>query len=252
MNVAGNSAIYVDSGAAQDRGYQIDSLLTGSGTLWWHEWSGALGGVDLQITCSTNTFSGQWIVDQGVLVGVGTNSLGMNNLIVGTNGLTAAVETLYNIYNPNASLILGANGKMFLHQTNSFASVTVNGTVLPVGTYTAGTLSSTYPANFPATWTQQAGSTFTAASGEIIVLGGGPPKSPRITGFHVSGTTLSLSATNGTAGGLWLLLQSTNVALPLNQWQTNLTGNFDGSGDLSTNLASPATNPQEFYLLKVQ
>jgi hypothetical protein len=42
------------------------------------------------------------------------------------------------------------------------------------------------------------------------------------------------------------------MALPLSQWQTNLTGNFDASGNLSTNLPNTATNLQEFYILEVQ
>jgi hypothetical protein len=253
ITVSNNSAIYVDSTSTADRGYQIDSWLTGSGNLFWHQWSGALGGVDMQITCTTNTFSGQWIVDQGALVGVGANSLGANNIIVGTNGLTAAVETLYNINDTNASLILGANGQMFLHQTNHFASVIINGTSLANGTYPFATLNSTYPANFPLRWAQQAGSTFTTGSGEIIVGNlVGPPSMPHITHIGLSGTSLSLSATNGTAGGSWELLQSTNVALSLSQWQTNLMGNFDGSGNLSTNIVNTATNRQKFYILKVQ
>ena len=41
----------------------------------WHSFGGTLGGPDLQITCATNTFNGQWTVDQGTLVGVGANSL---------------------------------------------------------------------------------------------------------------------------------------------------------------------------------
>jgi hypothetical protein len=254
MNVASSSIIYVDSTSAQDRGYQIDSWLTGSGDLFWHEWSGGLGGINLQVTGTTNTFSGQWIVDQGALVGVGTNSLGTNNIIVGTNGLTAAVETLYNINNPNASLILGANGQMFLHQNDRFGSVIINGTSLTNGTYSYGTLNAVYPANFPLIWVQQAGFTVTGASGQITVgsFMVPPPSSPHITGIHVSGTALSISATNGKAGGLWILLQSTNVTLPLIQWQTNLTGNFDGGGNLSTNIVNTATNRQEFYIFKVQ
>ena len=254
MTVAANSTIYVDTSAGNDRGYRIDSQLSGSGNLFWHQYGGTLGGIDLEITGTSNTFSGQWIVDQGALVGVGVNSLGTNNIIVGTNGLTAAVETLYDINDTNASLILGANGEMFLHQTDSFASVTVNGTSLANGTYTFATLNGTYPGNFPATWTQQAGSTFTTGSGEIVVgsVVVGPPSSPQITSIGLSGTSLSISATNGTAGGSWELLQSTNVALPLTQWQTNLTGNFDGSGNLSTNIVNTATNLQEFYILKVQ
>ena len=77
-------------------------------------------------------------------------------------------------------------------------------------------------------------------------------QSPHITNIGLSGTSLTLSATNGTAGGPWTLLQSTNVALSLSLWQTNTTGTFDGSGNLSTTIPNTATNRQEFYLLKVQ
>jgi hypothetical protein len=252
LNVLSNSTIYVDSSAPNDRTYQIDSLLTGSGNLFWHQWTNTLGGSDLQITGTGNTFTGQWIVDQGALVGVGVNSLGTNNIMVGMNGLTAAVETVYDINNPNGSLTLGATGELFLHQNDHFASVTVNGVALANGTYPFATLNSTYPVNFPASWTLQTGSTVNVGSGQIIVGSIVPPSSPHITGIHVIGTGLSLSATNGTPGGLWILLQSTNVALPLSQWQTNTAGNFDGSGNLSTNLVNTATNLQEFYILKVQ
>lgn len=79
-----------------------------------------------------------------------------------------------------------------------------------------------------------------------------PPASPQVTGIDVAGTTLSISATNGTAGGSWILLQSTNLALPLSQWQTNRVGVFDGNGQLSTNLVNAANNDRKFYLLKVQ
>jgi len=142
---------------------------------------------------------------------------------------------------------------VFLHQNDRFASVIINGTPLANGSYPFATLNSTYPTNFPATWAQQISSTFNTGSGQIIV--GNvvvPPSSPRIKTIGVSGTTLSLSVTNGTPGGLWTLLQSTNLALPMSQWQTNTAGMFDGSGNLSTNLANTATNLQEFYILKVQ
>jgi hypothetical protein len=78
------------------------------------------------------------------------------------------------------------------------------------------------------------------------------PSSPLITSVSLNAATLAISATNGTPGSAWILLQSTNLALPLSQWQTNLTGNFDGSGNLSTNIPNAATNRQEFYILKVQ
>lgn len=252
IEVQGNSVLYSD--VAENRSFQIDAQLTGSGNIFYHDGNTNNDGLaDFNTTCTTNTFTGQWIVDQGVLLGSALNSLGTNNVIVGANGLAAAVETLYNINNTNASLILGASGQMFLHQNDHFAGVIINGTPLANGIYPFATLNSAYPTNFPAMWTQQIGSTFNTGSGQVIV--GNvvvPPSSPQITTVGVSGTTLSLSVTNGTPGGLWTLLQSTNLALPLSQWQTNTAGYFDGSGNLSTNILNTATNLQEFYILKVQ
>jgi hypothetical protein len=72
----------------------------------------------------------------------------------------------------------------------------------------------------------------------------------RITNISVSGTTLSLAATNGAANGSWTLLQSTNVALPFSQWQTNRIGTYDGSGNLSTNIVSGVTGDQMYFMLK--
>ncbi len=181
-------------------------------------------------------------------MGSGVNSLGTNSITIGASGV---LETAYPINNTNSSLIL--NGRMFLTQTDTFNNVVINGTTLAPGTYSAATLSGLYT-NFPATFAALYGTTATSASGAInignIVV---PPSSPHITSIQVSGTGgLNLSATNGTPGGSWVLLQSTNVALPLNQWQTNTTGTFDGSGNLSTNIFDAATNMQSFYVLKVQ
>ena len=85
----------------------------------------------------------------------------------------------------------------------------------------------------------------------LVAVGFQPASPPRIMNINSSGTSLSISATDGAAGGSWTLLQSTNLALPLSQWQTNCTGNFDSSGNLSTSITNTATNRQEFYILKV-
>ncbi len=78
------------------------------------------------------------------------------------------------------------------------------------------------------------------------------PSSPRFTIVGLSGNQLSFAATNGTPGNSWVLLQSTNLDLPLSQWQTNVTGTFDSNGNLSTNLINTATDLQKFYILEVQ
>jgi hypothetical protein len=252
VDVQASSVLYSD--VAENRSFQIDAWLTGAGNIFYHDANANNNGTaDFNVTGSTNTFTGQWVIDQGVLLGSGTNSLGTNNITIGRNGLAAAIETLYDLNSTNASLILDTNGQVFLHQNDHFASVIITNTPLANGLYTASQLSSLYPSNFPASWVKQIGSTFNTASGQIIVGNAPlPPSTPKVTHIGLSGTTLSLSAANGTAGGVWILLQSTNVALPLSQWQTNTAGNFDGGGNLSTNIANTATNLQEFYILKVQ
>jgi autotransporter-associated beta strand protein len=73
---------------------------------------------------------------------------------------------------------------------------------------------------------------------------------PRLTSISVSGTTLNISATNGTAGAPVVLLGTTNINLPLNQWTHILTNSYNGGGglNLSTNIINPAVH-QEFYIL---
>jgi fibronectin-binding autotransporter adhesin len=75
---------------------------------------------------------------------------------------------------------------------------------------------------------------------------------PHLTSIAVSGTTLTIMATNGPANGTFTLLESTNVALPLGQWTRILTNSFNASGNLnlSTNIVSPG-NPNEFYIIEV-
>ena len=76
--------------------------------------------------------------------------------------------------------------------------------------------------------------------------------SPQITGVNLSGTTLSMAAINGAAGGSWTLLQSADVTVPLERWTTLTSGTFDGSGQLFTNLLNVATNSRQFFVLRVQ
>jgi uncharacterized repeat protein (TIGR03806 family) len=75
----------------------------------------------------------------------------------------------------------------------------------------------------------------------------------RITSIGVNGPTLSLKAVNGSTNGVYYLLTSANVKLPLNQWTRVLTNRFDGNGNLtlSTNIINPA-DVQRFFILQMQ
>jgi hypothetical protein len=172
IDVLTNAPISNDGG--NDRGYMIDAWLTGTGTIEYHGYTGAnfQSGYrnPLNIAGTSNTFSGRWNIVQGVLLGSAPNCLGTNDIIIGTLG---AFETTYDIANTNGNLFL--SGKMFLHQNDTFRSVTVSGTALNQGTYTYAQLAAAYPANFPATWTMQNSSTVSNASGSITVLAQASP-----------------------------------------------------------------------------
>jgi hypothetical protein len=91
----------------------------------------------------------------------------------------------------------------------------------------------------------------TVASVQTAALQQSAPTNPHFTSISVSGMMLTVKATNGTASGQYVLLGSTDVALPLSQWTPILTNKFDSGGclNLSTNIINPAAQ-QEFYILK--
>ena len=78
-------------------------------------------------------------------------------------------------------------------------------------------------------------------------------KAPIINSFAVSGTTLTFSATNGSANSPFVLLESSNLALSRSLWTPVLTNAFDANGhvSMSTNVVNPG-NARMFYILQTQ
>ncbi len=227
VDINSNTPIYVDNGAnSTNRPTEIRALLAGNGSIEYHSFSPSGLSDNLKISGSANTYSGTWNVVQGALLGTGNNALGTNTITVGSSG---ALETTYDINNPNGSLIL--NGQMFLHQNDTFRTVSVNGEQLAAGTYPAANLS--VYTNFPATWTPQLGSTFSSRSGQIVVLGGLPPV---MVQTHLSGSSLQLTWSQGT------LLSSTNVGGPY----TPVGGTSPYNVNMSPNI------PAMFYKVQTQ
>ncbi len=89
------------------------------------------------------------------------------------------------------------------------------------------------------------------SNGTLYVTTGTPISVPAITSIKLSGSTLTITGTNGTDSGSYILLGTTNVAQPLANWTPILTNSFDSSGNLnlSTNIINPAV-PGEFYIIK--
>ncbi len=97
------------------------------------------------------------------------------------------------------------------------------------------------------------GTSFTAVTG----LPSGttpPPPSPKIGGISIGGpggTNVILSGTNnnGTAGGSYVVLVSTNLALPLSNWSVLSTQTFNADGTFSfTN--GMGLDPDKYYIIQ--
>ena len=248
MDVLSNSSIYVDSGAnGSIRPIQINSFLTGTGTLTYAYLSTGATNDDLIISGTTNTFSGQWNILQGALLGNAPNSLGTNTITIGTN---AALETTYNINNPNGNLIL--NGQMFLYTSNTFHAMTVNGQNVPAGTYTSAQLKSAFPTNFPTTWPVQVGSqtgTNTGVGYLTVLTGVGPviiTQQPTNLSLYPGQPAQFAAVTLGATSYQWWFTNLSAVGNPLTDG-----GTISGSLSNVLTISSVSNNNAGTYTLVV-
>jgi hypothetical protein len=60
-----------------------------------------------------------------------------------------------------------------------------------------------------------------------------PVSQPKFSNIHVSGTNVILSGSNGPPNAPYTVLSATNVALPLSNWVSLATNQFDSSGNFS-------------------
>jgi hypothetical protein len=122
--------------------------------------------------------------------------------------------------------------------------VPTNGTtfnVLTYGSFTGSFSSLGLPA--AVTWQSNYGSTNFSLLTESEL--------PQFGIVNLSGTNLIFSGTGGTAGSNYVMLASTNLALPLTNWTALTTNTFDGSGQFHyTNHVSPA-KPRPFFIFKL-
>jgi hypothetical protein len=225
--IANRCDSYIAIAASAPMTLVIDSTVTGTGNLTLVSSAGSSSDGTTYGSTRTNLVTGDWSGFSGTLN-------------IGNSTMAATVELNLSAGNTNMTLTMAnTNGALILDQTIYVAGFTIAGNSVPNGTYTPADLANLgYGGNFDGTGT--------------LVVNHAIPSSPHINSISLNGTSLALTATNGSASGPWTLLQSTNLALPLSQWEINAAGVFDSNGNLSTNIANVATNKLEFYILKVQ
>lgn len=117
------------------------------------------------ISDPSNTFSGEWIVKAGRLLGAAVNSLGTNSITLDPSYILpayfstalpiadivgpAVLEVNYDLNSAGALTLLNS-GRMRLHQNVVFSAVNTEGTPLSAGTHYYAELAANYPANFEA------------------------------------------------------------------------------------------------------
>jgi autotransporter-associated beta strand protein len=197
------------------------------------------------------TITGSLTSGAGATVSPGING-GIGRLTVAANAVLNGITLMKLNRNAATNDVMSVGGKLTYDGTLSLTNL--SGTLAATDTFklfNAASYSGGFGSITPATpGTGLAWNTINLTVNGTIGIVSTLVPTPRITGISLSGTTLTITATNGPLSGRYVLLQSTNMAMPLNQWAPVLTNNFDGSGNLnlSTNIVNPK-NTQAFYIL---
>ena len=215
------------------------------------------------VTVAGGTLTGSGVLTGATIVQSGgtlsSGGTGIGTLTV-SNNLTLAGNALVKLNKPlspaQSNDVVKATGVLTyggtLTVTNIGASSLVAGDAFNL--FTAGTYAGAFANITPATpgaglaWntnTLTTDGTLRVASASASLSGLAFTAGPVI-----SGTTLTISATNTGAGTVYLLT-STNAAAPVNTWTPIWTNVLGGTGSFTTNLpnaVNPALN-QQFYLL---
>jgi autotransporter-associated beta strand protein len=184
-------------------------------------------------TIAANTGGGLTKQNTGTLTLSGANTYTGNTTING--GTLEIVQPVIPTYS-TVSVASGAVLQLDFAVTNSVTNLVLNGVSQSPGIYNSTT-----------------GSPYITGTGSLLV---GIPPAPPLSGLKftaapvISGTSLTISATNSGAGTVYLLT-TTNLTKPISTWTPIWTNVLSGSGSFSTNLLN-AVNPsfkQQFYLL---
>jgi uncharacterized repeat protein (TIGR03803 family) len=198
---------------------------------------------------------------QGTVFSVNTDGTGyqvlhsfQTNGVDGINPWTSVVlwrHTLYGTTQRGGGT--NAHGILFSINTNGSAYTVVHTFILPSGIFT------NYDGTEPMGDMMVSGNTIYGTTQRGGALGGGALFSlalprPGISGFHVAGTSVQLSATKGVPGETYTLVASSDANALAAQWSALATNTADASGNLTFTATDPGaqTAGRRFYMLQMR
>ena len=145
-------------GTADNRALNIKGKLIGTNNLALIN-GGLVTAID--VSGAANTFSGQWIVKSGYLLGSANGALGTNSITIDPNwtvpatngawalggGYNKAVVSIAYDLNSAGTLTIANGGQLVLYKRHCFSAVTINGTALSAGSHSYAELAAAYPNN---------------------------------------------------------------------------------------------------------
>jgi len=172
-----------------------------------------------------------------------------DSLLTDSGNLTLPASTTQNFLLGGNGSTVAVTGNLTLNSTiNIFNAGGFTASNYNLFTYTGSLSGQPVLGAIPAGFTDYAFALNTSTAGQINLTV--TPPSPPVFGaasYISTNGNLILNGSGGVARGTYEVLTSTNVALPLNQWTSIATNQFDANGDfVFTNAV--ATNVQERFL----
>ncbi len=187
------------------------------------------------------------------------------NDVFGANPITLDASTLTvsnTLTLPGATAVnftLGTNNAKIMTTGNLSLNSTLNisaGDGFGAGTYMLFTYGGNLSGN-PVLGTTPAGynysiNTNTHGQVQLIVQSPTPPSPPDFDSVNIiDGTNLVINGSGGTTNGMFYVLATTNLTLPLNQWMHMATNQFNGVGNFAFTNGVSSSPAQMFYLLQL-
>ncbi len=151
-----------------------------------------------------------------------------------------------------------SNPTNFIPLTSASYDPTVSGNGLPSNLPTADRLTITSASGAPLAnnvaavmfdFTNPSGENGWSGYSELALYSG--PAAPAVSSALLPGGKLALFGSGGTPGGPYTWLTSTNLSAPLSTWLTNSAGTFGGNGGFTNVITLQASQPAQFFLLRI-